>query len=66
MQNIIKGSSGRFSCCGSVFGDRPSNIVEDVIEISSQVTEIRSGLVKKYIIDRANDPVNVKKSELEQ
>lgn len=38
----------------------------DGTDSSNQVNEIRSGLVKKYIKDRANAPVNVTKSELEQ
>lgn len=33
---------------------------------SNQVSEIRSSFVKKYIKDRANVPVNITKSELEQ
>lgn len=33
---------------------------------SNQVSEIRSSFVKKYIKDRANAPVNITKSELEQ
>lgn len=48
-----------------MFRDRPSNIVEDATESSSQISEIRVGLVKMYIKDHANI-INVKKPELEQ
>lgn len=40
--------------------------VADAIDGSNQVSEIRFDLVKIYIKDRANAPINVTKSELEQ
>lgn len=61
-----KGMSDSSFCCGLVFGDIPSYIVVDATDSSNQVTEIRCGLVKKYVKDHLNAQLNATKLELEQ